>query len=88
MMDARSQRLAARFEQAFSKAGIKVEGSGTDFGANYVGVVILVKNPTPNPHPPFADALSYAIQSVGIQPRGAADPSLKEDEVRLCIGPE
>ena len=88
MMDARSQRLAGRFQQAFSKAGIKFDGSSTDMGPNYVGIMILVKNPTPNPHPPIADVLHYAIQSVGIQPHGAADASLKEDEVRLCIGPE
>jgi hypothetical protein len=89
MMDARSQRLAAQFQQAFVKAGIKIEGSSTDVGPNYVGVMVVVKNPSPQPHPPLADALISAIQSVGIQPHPAADPSISNtDEVRLCIGPE
>ena len=88
MMDARSQRLAGRFQQAFAKAGITFDGSATDVGPNYTGVMVVVKNPTPQPHPPLADALRSAIQSVGIQTHGSADPSLKEDEVKLCIGPE
>ncbi len=88
MLDARSGRLGGRFGQAFAKAGITTNGSSNDVGLNYVGVMILVKNSTPAPHPPLADALNHAIQSVGIQPHTFADPSLKEDEVRLCIGPE
>lgn len=88
MLDAHSARLGARFQQAFAKARIKTDGSSNDVGPNYQGVIILVKNPTPQPHPPIADALRYAIQSVGILAHTFADPSLKEDDVRLCIGPE
>jgi hypothetical protein len=50
--------------------------------------MILVKNPTPLTHPTLADAMRYAIEPLGIQTPGSADPSLEEDEVRPCIGPE
>lgn len=86
--DVRSQRLGDQFRQALTAAGIRIYGYSNDFGPNYVGVMILVKNPTPQPHPALADALRDAIQLVGIQPHTIADPSLKEGEVMLCIGPE
>jgi len=47
MMDARSGRLANRFGEAFHKANIKTDGSGTFVGPNYEGVMVIVKNPSP-----------------------------------------
>jgi len=87
--DARSQRLGNRFGEAFQKAGIKTEGSGTFMGPDYHGVMVVVHNPSPQPHPPLADALLTAISGAGITPHPAADVNgPKVDEVWLCIGPE
>ncbi len=89
MNDTRSSRLGNQFGVAFQKAGITVNGSGTFLGPDFHGVMVVVHNASPAPHPVLADALINAIRAVGIIPHPTADPSgPKDDEVWLCIGPE
>ena len=89
MMDAHSTRLADEFAQAFKMAGIEAAGPNIDVGRNYEGVMVIVKNPTPQPHPPIADALLNAIRSVGIVPKFVYAPDIPSaNDVWLCIGPE
>jgi hypothetical protein len=89
LSDPRSARLGNQFGAAFQKAGITVNGSGTFFGPDYHGVMVIVRNATPGPHPALADVLINVIRAVGIMPHPAADPNgPKENEVWLCIGPE
>lgn len=87
MLDAHSERLGEQIERALKMAGIVITMGSVDVGPNYQGVIVGVKNPSPAPHPEFANALLNAFHSVGILARGIAFPNLKDDEVGIYIGP-
>lgn len=86
MSDARCQRLGAQIHKAALQANLNVVEHSTDFGPNYTGVAVGVKKVAG--HPPMADVLINAIQSVGVPVRGGLEPSLPDDVVGIFIGPE
>jgi hypothetical protein len=91
MMDVRSQSLGAQLRRVFESAGIRVANYmiiGSGGTANYQGVLVVVRNPPPSPHPPLADALFRAVASAGMQPHDTFDPAIPEQGVGLYIGPD
>lgn len=88
MMDAHCAKLGAQLRSAAAIAGVSVDDYGTVVGPIFTGVMIQVKNATPSPHPPLADALLNALRAQGIQPHPSADARVQADHVRISIGPE
>jgi hypothetical protein len=88
MLDVHCARLGDQFHKVLDQAGIKVSGYGTVVGPLYQGISVVVRNPSPNPHPPLADALLKAMASAGINAKGVAERTIHADEVGIYIGPE
>lgn len=88
MVDAHCQRLGAQIHQALERAGLKIVNYTTIVGPIYNGIQIMVRNPTPQAHPPLADALWRAFGSVGLRANGVFDKAIPEDQVGIGLGPQ